>query len=429
MIKIGESNNAETEQNPYTSTAKSKTTSKPLFSGKGSSSLVRPKRIIYPAHGDSELAPIDHDLAKQKLENLFTTTDEGKKDPLSLLTKPKKKLNLLKRLPNDEKYRGSKKLGMQPLYFSKDEVKLNSTGSNQMKMSKDSDMWMNSSTRITTAQTQSIWDRTGTRGGRTRTQIISEFFCSQNWNYLAQKVIMVKKEREGMKNCIVKFRKLKRGLKLFWKVYKSWIARVKIQREEQIRLEEEQRLREIEQQQFEEQLKLEEEEKLEEEQRLRKYQPDEVQHFVEVKKCEFVLSEDNDIFSLNEGVDLSKFKEGTGTNTDDYHNKIKEIKQDKKKIKEKLKESKKINKLDAIPEEVDESVYLSPFRMRAGKVLAAKLTNVWQKKLERKEGKKIRQLLKNLPPQCRSSYIKLMQLRQETADLQSHFSQFPRRPF
>lgn len=240
---------------------------------------------------------------------------------------------------------------------------------------------------------------------------------------------MVKKEREGMKNSIVKFRKLKRGLKLFWKVYKSWIARVKIQREEQIRLEEEQRLREIEQQQFEEQLKLEEEEKLEEEQRLRKYQPDEVQHFVEVKKCEFVLSEDNDIFSLNEGVDLSKFKEGTGTNTDDYHNKIKEIKQDKKKIKEKLKESKKINKLDAIPEEVDESVYLSPFRMRAGKVLAAKLTNVWQKKLERKEGKKIRQLLKNLPPQCRSSYIKLMQLRQETADLQSHFSQFPRRPF
>ena len=188
MIKIGEANNVEKEQNPYTSTVKSKTTSKPLFSGKGSSSLVRPKRIIYPAHGETELAPMNHELAKQKLENLFTTTDEVKKDPFSLLTKPKKKLNLLKKLPNEEKLRGNRKLGIQPMYFSKDEVKLNSTGSNQMRMSKESEYGLNSSTRITTAQTQSIGgERTGTRG-RTRTQIIAEFFCSSNWNYLAQKL-------------------------------------------------------------------------------------------------------------------------------------------------------------------------------------------------------------------------------------------------
>ena len=294
MIKIGDTSNAENDQNPYTSTVKSKTTSKPLFSGKGSSSLVRPKRIIYPAHAETELGPVNHDLAKQKLENLFTTTDEGRKDPLSLLTKPKKKLNLLKRLPNDEKYKGNKKFGMQPLYFAKGEVKLNSTGTNQMRMSKDSELGMNSSTRLTTAQTQSIGERTGTRG-RTRTQIIAEFFWSQNWNYLAQKVIMVKNEREGMKNSVVKFRRFKRGLKIFWKVYKEWIERVKIQREKQKRLEEEQKVKEIKLKELEEQKQLEDEQRLEEEKIQKKLQPDEVQHYVEVKKWEFMLNEDNDI--------------------------------------------------------------------------------------------------------------------------------------
>ena len=196
---------------------------------------------------------------------------------------------------------------MQPLHLGKDEVKLNSTGSNQMRMSKESELGMNSSTRLTTAQTQSIGERTETRG-RTRNQIISQFFCSQNWNYLAQKAIMVKKEREGMKNSVVKFRRFKRGLKVFWNVYKNWIKRIKIQREKQKRLDEEQKKREIEQQQFEEQRRIEEEQKLEEEKIQKKLQPDEVQHYVEVKKCEFILSEDNEIFSLNEGVDLSKFK-------------------------------------------------------------------------------------------------------------------------
>ena len=41
-----------------------------------------------------------------------------------------------------------------------------------------------------------------------------------------------------MKNSIVKFRRFKRGLKIFWKTYKEWIERVKIQREEE-RLQEE----------------------------------------------------------------------------------------------------------------------------------------------------------------------------------------------
>ncbi len=86
--------------NPYTTTtSKNNSSSKMLFAGKmhGSSSLVRPKRIIYPAAGEGELPSINHDAAKQKLETLFSKNKGLKKrDPLQLLTKPKKKLNLLK---------------------------------------------------------------------------------------------------------------------------------------------------------------------------------------------------------------------------------------------------------------------------------------------------------------------------------------------
>ena len=83
---------AKAEANPYSSTTKSKTTSKGLFSSKvyGSSSLVRPKRIMYPSNGEGGLEPINHDVAKQKLETLFSHNVVKKKDPLQLLTKPKK---------------------------------------------------------------------------------------------------------------------------------------------------------------------------------------------------------------------------------------------------------------------------------------------------------------------------------------------------
>lgn len=66
--------NSNSEANPYSTTAKSKSSSKMLFSSKGygSSSLVRPKRIMYPASGETELAPMNHDAAKQKLETLFS---------------------------------------------------------------------------------------------------------------------------------------------------------------------------------------------------------------------------------------------------------------------------------------------------------------------------------------------------------------------
>lgn len=78
---------------------------------------------------------------------------------------------------------------------------------------------------------------------------------------------------------------------------------------------------------------------------------------------------------------------------------------------------------------MDESIVLSPFHTKAGKILARKLENAWEKKNERKEGKKLRQLLKNLPPQCRNSYVKLMQLRAETAYLQNDITKMPSRLF
>lgn len=84
--------------NPYSTTAKNKNSSKMVFSSKihGSSSLVRPKRIVYPAGADTELGPVNHEAAKQKLETLFNHKGVRQRDPLQLLTKPKKKLNLLK---------------------------------------------------------------------------------------------------------------------------------------------------------------------------------------------------------------------------------------------------------------------------------------------------------------------------------------------
>ena len=109
---------------------------------------------------------------------------------------------------------------------------------------------------------------------------------------------------------------------------------------------------------------------------------------------------------------------------DEYADKINTIKEDKKKIKEEIKH--KI--LDEIIEE-EESVILSPFKNKAGKILAQKIENAWEKKIERKEGKKLRGLLKNLPPQCRNSYVKLMQLRADTAYLQNDVTKMPVRFF
>jgi len=424
--------------NPYTSTAKSKSSSKMLFASKahGSSSLVRPKRIVYPGGGESELAPLNHDAAKLKLETIFNNKGVKKRDPLQLLTKPKKKLNLLKKLPNDKKYNPRQKDVKNP-FLLKSEVKLNRTGMNQMQMNKIDSSIGDFRERITTTQTQmEEGSRASTKHGkRTRTQIIAEFFCSQNWNYMAKKVIMVKNEREQTRVCISKYRNFKNGLRKFWKVYKVWITKIKAQRQgvkdQKLSLaREEQKLQQFEEEkqlkvEEEKQLKVEEEKRKYEEVKQRKAKADEVWDIQEVKKCEFILNEDDDIFSLNEGVDLSKFKENEDVNTDEYADKINMIKQDKKKIKNEIKHK----KLDEIVEEEEESVMFSPFIMKVGKVLALKLEKAWKRKMERREGKKLRDLLKNLPPQCRTSYVKLMQLRKDTADLESDMTKMPARFF
>mmetsp|Transcript_21478 Transcript_21478/g.19049 ORF Transcript_21478/g.19049 Transcript_21478/m.19049 type:complete len:190 (+) Transcript_21478:1221-1790(+) len=106
-------------------------------------------------------------------------------------------------------------------------------------------------------------------------------------------------------------------------------------------------------------------------------------------------------------------------------NKKQKNKDDKKKIKNEIKHK----KLDEIVEEEEESVMFSPFIMKVGKVLALKLEKAWKRKMERREGKKLRDLLKNLPPQCRTSYVKLMQLRKDTADLESDMTKMPARFF
>jgi hypothetical protein len=332
-------------------------------------------------------------------------------------------LNLLKRLPNDEKYNPKGRFAKDSVFLPKSEVKMNRTGMKQTRLSVEREG------RITTAQTHKSSSRTGTRQGRTRAQIIAEFFCFQNWNYFAKKALMLKKEREGTKECIVKYRRFKRGLRRFWVVYKRWIQKVKLQRETQRENEEENKTQEIEKEEDEQQQEKQEEavnnelDNFDEEQleRLRKCQPDEIQNIEEVKKCEFMLNEDNDIFTLNEGVDLSKFKESAKLSKLEYDKKITEIKEAKKEIKA----ISKIRKLDNIPEEVDESVTLSPFHLKAGKVLAAKIEIAWKLKMNRKEAKKLRQMLKNLPPQCRNSYVKLMQLRSETAELQNDLIRMP----
>lgn len=327
---------------------------------------------------------------------------------------------MLKRLPNDEKYNPKGKYATEATVLQKSDLKLNRTGMKQMKMSTDSSLTMKTAGRTTTAQTNHTGSRTGTRqGGRTRAQIIAEFFCSQNWNYLAQKALMLKKEREMSGECIAKYRRFKRGMRKFWKVYKLWITKVKQQRTHQEA--------EAKRLQKEEEEKLFDEHKQVDEERQRKVQPDEIFTYDEVKKSEFELTEDNDIFCLNEGVDLSKFTESKPVNYEEYDKKLKTIKEDKRKIKQDLKKAPK--KLDAIPEEVDESITLSPFHNRVGKILAQKLENAWEKRMQRRDGKKLRQLLKNLPPQCRTSYVKLMQLKNETADLQIGLAKMPNRLF
>ena len=250
---------------------------------------------------------------------------------------------------------------------------------------------------------------------------------------------MVQNERKQFGEWISKYRRVKRGLAKFWKIYKIWIAKVKLQRQEEIKeaklqenqpeiqkveKEEEEKEESLEELQLELQ-RIEETKKKLEEAKLKKATPDEIWEIQEVNKWEFVLNEYDDIFSLNEGVDLSKFQDSGSANFDEYSDKIKGIKEDKKKIKNEIKNK----KLDEIVEEDEESIILSPFHMKAGKVLASKIEAAWEKKMQRKEGKKIRELLKNLPPQCRNSYVKLMQLRNDTANLQQDVGTMPVRFF
>lgn len=311
-----------------------------------------------------------------------------------------------------------KKRGEDTVIVPKSDLILNRTGMNQMKNCSDTSLAGATQGRLTTAQTHSSNSRVPTRGGRTRQQIIAEFFCSQNWNYLSKKALMVRHERNETKVWIMRYRKFKRGMQKFWKVYKEWIERVKKARQE---AEEQERLK-LEQQkaQEEEELRKKQEQEVEElkQKEEEKRLPDEILQTPEVATCKFAISEDNDILSLNEGVDLSKFRNSESFNHEEYDQKLKEIKEDKNKIKQEIK--KKVNTLDMIQEENDESIVLDKFQTKVGKVLALKLERAWQYKLQRREGKKLRGLLKNLPPQCRNSYVKLMQLRSETADLQNN---------
>jgi hypothetical protein len=278
--------NSSSDVNTYASTAKSKSSSKAMFSSKvyGSSSLVRPKRMMYSGVGESELAPMNHDVAKQKLETLFSSKVASKRDPLQLLTKPRKKLNMLKRLPNDQKYTPVNRISRAGVVINRESVKLNKAGQKQMTASSDSGFSNKTGGRVTTAQTENTSSRTGTRQGRTRAQIVAEFYCSQNWNYFVQKAIMLKKERREAKKCIFKYRRFKLGMKRFWRVYKVWIAKVKQQRamQQQILAEEEKHNFDQEQMKSthdEDQQNFEEEEKQQE-----KVQSDMIQQIEEVKK-------------------------------------------------------------------------------------------------------------------------------------------------
>jgi hypothetical protein len=331
---------------------------------------------------------------------------------LQLLTRPKKKLNLLKRLPNDEKYNPKGRLGKEQLMFSKDHIKLNSTGMNNMKSANDSTLSVKTAARTTTAQSQSTAARVGTTKGRTRKDIISAFFISQNWRYMAKKALMIRHEREQAKESIVKYRRFKLGLRKFWKVYKVWIAKVKLERQNQQELEQSQ----LETEHLDEPDNQEiEEEKVEMPETPPKRLFDSQDE--KDKKTEFILSEDNDIFSVNEGLDLNKFKESQKNNTHEYDSNLQKAKDSAS--------TKCPKNLEIIQEDPDESVILSPFHMKVGKVLSIKLEKAWEKRCERKEGKRLRELLKNLPPQCRTSYVKLMQLRGEAAGFQTHTTRPP----
>lgn len=114
----------------------------------------------------------------------------------------------------------------------KSEVKLNRTGMNQIKRGSGTSTMENINNRLITTQSQmGTESRGGTKQGkRTRAQIITEFFCYQNWNYLAKKSLMMKNEREGFKKSIEKFRRVKKGFRKFWSIYKAWVSRVKEQK-------------------------------------------------------------------------------------------------------------------------------------------------------------------------------------------------------
>lgn len=179
MFLKDKDNTKNNDVNPYSTTAKSKSSSKMLLSsqGHGSTSLVRPKRIMYPSNADTELAPMNHDAAKLKLENLFNAKGIKRRDPLQLLTKPKRKLNLLKKLPDLQKTnKKSVRTAKDPVIIQQSELKLNRTGMNHMKTNTEGSFRDSTQSRLTTTQTRDTDSRTGTRQGRTRAQIIAEFY-------------------------------------------------------------------------------------------------------------------------------------------------------------------------------------------------------------------------------------------------------------
>lgn len=50
--------------------------------------------------------------------------------------------------------------------------------------------------------------------------------------------------------------------------------------------------------------------------------------------------------------------------------------------------------------------------------------DLWMKRRLKRESKKLREMLKTLPPQCRSSYVKLMDLHTSTSTLKNQLTTY-----
>lgn len=61
--------------------------------------------------------------------------------------------------------------------------------------------------------------------------------------------------------------------------------------------------------------------------------------------------------------------------------------------------------MESIPETIED---ISEVKEEAGKVIARLVEILHEKRENRREAKKLRDMLKTLPIQCRASYIKLM---------------------